>query len=185
MKLLSKREEVIINRALKKHKGVTFNISMEIEFIKNDYGKDICQTFTFTPKLMTITSKDQISNATLNMYQHIIGMIDRYTKQGSGWIINRILRHFICVNKYVPLAARSYIKLPHIIQNKKATINIQNKDNKCFMYCLGRTLDSNPEKNNLERVSKHLKKVCVDLGLDKIPMSVSLKIYLKLKNNLI
>ena len=43
------------------------------------------------------------------------------------------------------------------------------------MYCLGRALDPNPEKKNLERVSKHLNKVCVDLGLDTIKMPVFMK----------
>src|SRR5882757_6794819 len=117
------------------------------------------------------------------MNDHINGMIDRYTNQGSGWTINRILRHFISINKYSPLTVRSYIKLPPIIQNKKATINMQNKDNKCFMYCLGRALDQNPEKKNLERVSKHLKNVCVELGLDKIKMPVSLKDIPKIEND--
>jgi len=36
-------------------------------------------------------------------------------------------------------------------------------------------LDPNPEKDNLYRVSKHLKKVCVELGLDKIKMPVTIK----------
>src|SRR6266496_4266434 len=143
------------------------------EFIKND--GEVKNTFTFTPKLMTINSKYEVSNARHVMNNHINGMIDRYTNQGSGWVINRIMRHFISVNRYIPLAAKSYIKLPPIIQNKKATINIQNEDNKCFMYCLGRALDPNPEKGKLERVSKHLKNVCTELGLDKIKMPVSLK----------
>src|SRR6266581_2206567 len=173
MKLLATREEIIIKRALKLHKGLTFNTSMEIEFIKND--GEVKNIFTFTPKLMTINSKDEISNARHVMNAHINGMIDRYTNQGSGWVINRIIRHFISVNRYMPLAAKSYIKLPPIIQNKKATINIQNEDNKCFMYCLGRALDPNPEKDNLDRVSKHLKNVCIELGLDEIKMPVSLK----------
>src|SRR6266496_3553206 len=77
MKLLATCEKVIIKRALKIHKGVTFNTSMEIEFIKND--GEVKNTFTFTPKLMTINSKDEISNARRAMNNHINGMIDRYT----------------------------------------------------------------------------------------------------------
>src|SRR6266568_5215661 len=45
MKLLATREEVIIKRALKIHKGLTFNTSMEIEFIKND--GEVRNIFTF------------------------------------------------------------------------------------------------------------------------------------------
>ena len=82
MELLATREKVIIKKALKIHKGVTFNTSMEIEFIKND--GEVKNIFTFTPKLMTINSKDEIFNARHVMNNHINGMIDRYTNQGSG-----------------------------------------------------------------------------------------------------
>ena len=82
--------------------------------------------------------------------------IDRFTMEGSGWSVIDLLNHDLHVNKYDPLVARSYIKLPAEIQNKKATINIQNADDKCFIYCLGRALDPSPEKSHLERVSKHL-----------------------------
>ena len=175
MKALGKREEVMVERALNVHNGVRFNTSMEIEFIKNVGDEEVKQTFTFTPAFEIINSKDEILGARRVMNNHINGMIDRYTNQGSGWVINRITRHFISVNRYLPLAAKSYIELPSIIQNKKATINIQNKDDKCFMYCLGRALDPSPEKDHLERVTKHLKNVCAELGLDKIKMPISLK----------
>src|SRR6266568_1806690 len=173
MKVLGKREEVIIGRALKKRGGVTLNVSVEIEFVKND--GEVKNVFTFTPKLMTVTSNDEISGARRAMNDHINGMIDRFTNQGSGWVINRIVRHRIHVNRYVPLADKSYIELPPIIQNKKATINIKNTDDKCFVYCLGRALDPKPETNHLERVSEHLKNVCIELGLDKLKIPVSLK----------
>ena len=50
-----------------------------------------------------------------------------------GWVITQILRHFMSVNKYLPLAASGYIKLSNSIQNKMATINVQNQD-ECFAY---------------------------------------------------
>ena len=40
---------------------------------------------------------------------------------------------------------------------------------------MGRALDPEPEKDNLERVSKHLKEVCKKLNLDKIETPVNLK----------
>ena len=99
--------------------------------------------------------------------------IDRFTMEGSGWSVIDLLNHDLHVNKYDNLVARSYIKLPDEIQNKKATINIQNSDDKCFIYCLGRALDPTPEKKNLERVSTHLKTVCESLGLNEIKTPVN------------
>ena len=111
MKLLGIREEVILKKALQQHKGITFNTVMEIKFVKN-VGEVIYKIFPFAHKLMTITSKEEISNVRRVMNAHINGMIDQFTNQGSGWTINRVMRHYLHINKYLPLAARSYIKLP-------------------------------------------------------------------------
>lgn len=37
---------------------------------------------------------------------------------------------------YVSLSGRSYIELPKWISNKKAIMNVENKDNKCFLYAI-------------------------------------------------
>ena len=107
------------------------------------------------------------------MISDIEKRIDRFTMEGSGWAVIGVSNHELHVSKYDLLAARSYIPLPAEIQNKKATINIQNIDNKCFIYCLGRALDPTPENNHLERVSKHLKDVCETLGLNNIKTPVN------------
>src|SRR5207244_13485114 len=52
---------------------------------------------------------------------------------------------------------------------------IQKKNNKYFIFCLGRRFEPKPESKNLERVSKHLKKTCRDLGFDKIKTSLTVK----------
>ena len=100
--------------------------------------------------------------------------IDRFTMEGSGWAVIGVLNHDLHVNKYAPLEARSYIKLPDEIQNKKATVNVQNADDKCLIYCLGRALDPTPEKQHLQRVSQHLRDVCESLGLNQIKTPVNL-----------
>ena len=95
--------------------------------------------------------------------------------EGSGWSVIGILNRNLKVNKFDPVAARSYIPLPSEIQNKRATINIKNEDDKCFIYCLGRAMDPNPENKHLERVSKHSKNVCETLGLNGIETPVNVQ----------
>ena len=70
------------------------------------------------------------------------------------------------------MRGKSYIPLPKSIQNRKATINIKNKDDKCFIYCLARRFDPNPQKDHLEKCNKHLKKACEKLGYCKIKTPV-------------
>src|SRR5271165_1699195 len=170
-----------LSQKLEELQGLKFNIGMEILMKKvavggkNTKTEVILNKFTFIGENQTITDKTEISNAVQSMNKDIESWIDTYTHHGSGWTVVKITRHFLSVNKYTPLAAKSYIKLPDEITNRKATINIQNKDENCFMYCLGRALDQNPEKHHLERVNKHLREVCHELGLDKIKMPVSMK----------
>src|SRR5271157_2903278 len=149
---------------------------MEILLEKEDGdGNFILNKFPFIAKAQTLTNKTVMTNTIQIINENIQNRIDQFTNNGSGWVISAITRHFLSVNKYSPLAAKSYIKLPDTITNRKATINIQNDDDKCFMYCLGRALDPNPEKHHLERVNQHLKDVCHKLGLDQIKMPVSVK----------
>jgi hypothetical protein len=53
------------------------------------------------------------------------------------------------------LSGSSYIPLPKFIADKKAVINIENKDNYCFKWCLTRAL--NPVVKNPQRITKILK----------------------------
>ena len=133
------------------------------------------KSFTFTSRPQVIMNKDDTKSALQNMRSDIEVRIDRFTMEGSGLSDIELLNHDLHVNKYDPLAARSYIKLPAEIQNRLATINIQNTDDTCFIYCLGRALDPNPEPSELERVSSHLKNVCEILGLNDIKTPVNVQ----------
>ena len=176
MNKLHQRISYLLNKHLKELKGLRFNVGMAIQFTKPDPSSDnrISQIFYAIGKSAAITHESDILQAIQTQRDKISIGIDRYTNEGSGWVVDEITGHYLNVGEYKPLAAKSYIPLPDWIQNKKATINIKNDDDKCFMYCLGRVLDPNPEKKNLERVSNHLKKVCKDLGLDEIKMPVTL-----------
>ena len=176
MNKLNQRISFLLNEHLKKLKGLRFNIGLAIQFTKPDPVSEnrISETFYIIGKNAVITHESDISKAIQMQRNQISIGIDRFTNNGSGWVIDEITKHYLNVGDYKPLAAKSYIPLPSCIQNRKATINIKNDDDKCFMYCLGRFLDPNPEKKNLERVSQHLKRVCKDLKLYEIKMPVAL-----------
>ena len=55
---------------------------------------------------------------------------------------------------YKPLRGKTWIPLPKELADKKAIINMQNKDNKCFLWCVLRAL--NPKRNHPERLDKEL-----------------------------
>ena len=75
--------------------------------------------------------------------------------------------------RYNPLRGETWIPLPKELTNKKTIINVKNKDNKCFLWCVLRAL--NPKENNAERVNKELKTRENTLNMEGIKYPVSLK----------
>ena len=56
-----------------------------------------------------------------------------YQKEGSNWAVDKIIETNIHVVNYNPVKGSMNIPLPAKLANKKAVINIQNTDQKCFM----------------------------------------------------
>ena len=74
---------------------------------------------------------------------------------------------------YKPLREETYIPLPKEFADIKAIINMQNKDNKCFLRCVLRAL--NPSKNNPQRLDKELMGKESTLNMEGIDYPVSFK----------
>ena len=54
------------------------------------------------------------------------------------------------------IRSTSYIPLPTCIQNRKAVINIKNKDEKCFLWSVIAGLYGDSHRKNHERISHYL-----------------------------
>ena len=70
----------------------------------------------------------------------IIEKITIYQQNGSGWYFKEIVHLEIHTVNFNPMRGSSYIQLPDWIMRKKALLNIKNKDNKCFLWCVLRYL---------------------------------------------
>ena len=60
--------------------------------------------------------------------------LEAFQKNGSGWYFKEVLKLEIHTVEYNPTKGSSYIPLPDWIKNKKAIVNIENKDEKCFLW---------------------------------------------------
>ncbi|CAP20729.2 Protein CBG24022 [Caenorhabditis briggsae] len=93
----------------------------------------------------------------------LINRLDQNQGRGSGFRLNRIIGLRMFQTRIRPLSGSKYIELPDWIKNKKAVINIKNKDDKCFMWCILAHLF--PVEENSERVAKykyHVSKITFD-----------------------
>ena len=109
-------------------------------------------------------------------YQHacqeLLLNMENLQARGSGWTISGInylqMNQTICTSP----SGASYIPLPDWIKNKRAVINIQNNDEKCFMWCILAHL--HPAEKDAERVSKY-KQYANELKFDGLSFPMKIK----------
>ena len=105
--------------------------------------------------------------------ERIANLINGSSGGGSGWVFYKIIKLELHTVSYRPLRGNTWIPLPKELADKKAIINMKNKDNKCFMWCVKRAL--NPTNNHPERVDKELMEKENTLNMKGIEYPVSLK----------
>ena len=92
----------------------------------------------------------------------------------------KIYNQYLNVSSYLPLNGSTYIKLPVELQHPmKGLINIQNYNNKCFLWCHVRHLtlvDKNPQ-----RIRKEDREVFKKLNYQGVDFPVSKKDYGKIE----
>ena len=77
-----------------------------------------------------------------------------FQRMGSNWRFDHVIQaelHFI---GFDPLRASSWIELSSSLKGKKAIINMENTDEKCFKWSVTRAL--NPVQKNPKRITKEL-----------------------------
>ena len=84
-------------------------------------------------------------------YTGVINHIELYTAKGSAWFFKEVDKLEIHTVEYNPTKGSSYIDLPKWIKDKGAIINIKNKDDKCFLWCILRYL--HPRDRDRERLT--------------------------------
>ena len=113
------------------------------------------------------------------MIKEILDNIIIYQKKGSGWYFKEVIRLEIHIVEYKPMKGGSYIPLPNFIMRKKAIINMENEDDKCFLWSILRYL--HPREKHSARISD-LKKYENDLNFKQINFPIKVKDITKFEN---
>ena len=167
------------------HKGIKFRLILvcilerqeynkkdgirNIENIKAYFNSETHQNLRFsdTEKLLK------------TCFDSILAKIESYTADGSLWYVKEIVQLEIHTTEHNPTKGGSYIDLPSWIKDKKAIINIKNKDDKCFLWCILRYL--HPKEKNEERIGD-LKKYENSLNTKGITFPISKNDITKFEN---
>ena len=112
------------------------------------------------------------------LYIQMIDLIEERIKninniaEGSDWRFHSVVQLELHIVDYQPLRGGSYIDLPQFIKAKQAVINMKNKDEKCFLWCVLRAL--NPKNGHPERIDRNLQSKIntIDMGDIKYPVEL-------------
>ena len=124
-------EEVDVRGALKFYLTVHPRLSR----IDPDGNETVSTPYLCSTPSIVLQSSDiheQINEAG----DRIKHLLDIHEGRGSGFSLDRILECQLNIATYDVIGGSSNPPLPKYIQSKNATVNIKNKDNKNFLYCL-------------------------------------------------
>ena len=147
--LLSLMEEELTHHQYKA------NLVFHVEFMKNNpSGLAKTTEAYFRSDVMTILSAHAIDAAVQKAFSDIEKKIEKWTREGSGWTVTKVLNVYLDFAKYTPLKGSSYVDLPTYLRKKKAIVNVKNKDDECLKWAL---LSARfPVKKNSDRVTSYI-----------------------------
>ena len=106
------------------------------------------------------------------MLKEIMVNLAIYPKNGSGWYFKEVISFEIYTVDYKTLKGKSHIPLPDFLMRKKAIINMENKDDKCFLWCVLRYL--HPREKHSSRIND-LREYENDLNFKGIDFPIRVK----------
>ena len=107
------------------------------------------------------------------MIARIAENIALFQRRGSNWQFVAVLSLEIHLVDFQPLSGSTFIHLPKIIADKKAVINMENKDDQFFKWSVTRAL--NPVVKNARLITKELKDQSEKLNWNGLEFPVKLK----------
>ena len=117
---------------------------MEQQIIEKSKGKSLInfsqgKTY-FQSETHINLEKTDVKVILSRMLREIMEKIVDYQRNGSGWYFKEVISFEIHTVDYKPIKGSSHIPLRDFLMRKKAIINMENKDDKCFLWCVFRYL---------------------------------------------
>ena len=163
---------------LRNHQNIKVRMILVCIMEKRDYVKGSSKIETSEIKAY-LNTETHINHKLIDvkvilsqMIKEILERISKFQINGSAWYFKEVISLEIHIVDYKPMKGSTYIPLPDFIMRKKAIINMENKDNKCFLWSVLCYL--HPVQKNGSRIND-LRKYENDLNFEGIDFPVKLK----------
>ena len=138
-------------------------------------GDKVNKEFAFHSKGLKLVLEETDESELYNeMVEEIEEEIQKVQNaEGSNWMFLKVIKLVLHTTRWEPLNGSSYIPLDPYLANKKCLINMQNEDDKCFMWSVLRALY--PKDTNPQRIDNDLKSKQNSINMKGIHNPVDLK----------
>ena len=169
------RVKNILNQELQHKSAIKWYLSVKVKMVKIDSDRQVSEEAEpyFTSRCYTLLQSDDLEEQLQEAIQKIMDDFENFIREGSGWVLEKVLKVFVNVGHYKPLKGKSFIPLPKGLTGRcHGIVNIQNHDNMCFVWSVLASL--HPSDSHPERVS-HYKQYVNELNLDGLKMPMRLE----------
>ena len=132
------QEENRINEEVVKKRAVQFYLSLRVNFyLTTDVTLLTDPPAVLSTDTIEVYDSSDVHDAVNSAYDNLASAIEDFQQRRSGWILDKLVALDLHLLEFEPLRATSYIPR---IQNREAVINIQNKDEKFFLWSVTASL---------------------------------------------
>ena len=167
--------------------GVKWYTVCTVEFVKldnpgsDDKDPEVTVTEGYLRSNTEVTLPDDTEdtlhdNIDLTFHQLAQNCLNYRFHEGTGWNLHEVKSLRLYLGRYRPLGGSQYVELPDYVKRTKGVLNIQNEDNKCFLWSVLAYLY--PAEDNANRVTKY-EPYANRVNMDGIKYPVTLKDIIK------
>jgi len=131
---------------------IKFYVRLEIVMERETEDGPVSILTSFASDPVTLLGPHDIPELLDEARATISRRVEKFTAMGSGWVVVGVKQVKVKSGTYNPIGGSSYIPTPQKIENTRAILNIQNKDNKCFLWSI---LAAVHRKDDANRVSNY------------------------------
>ncbi|KAK3767931.1 hypothetical protein RRG08_052614 [Elysia crispata] len=118
-------------------RGLKFQLALKVGLVKvNPDGSEEYTDPVLRHKQEAVLQKSEIKAALQQAFPRLLETLEKWTQRGSGWAVDQVHTLWLDIARYQPLRGGSYIPLPAAVKNKKAVVNVKNRDDHCLRWAL-------------------------------------------------
>jgi len=129
---------IYIWRVMNLYSSIRVQVHVDVSMVREIDGYISRVPAYFATDVQTINEGQDVDMEAI--VTNLNAQLENWSGRGSGFVLERITRSVLSITKYRPLqgsgpnSSGTYIPTPKFIQNKICAINVQNSDDRCFVW---------------------------------------------------